>query len=183
MFCPNCGAKVEEDQAYCTDCGAKLTPLSEPTHTAPPAPSKEVVLPSETTSETKTYSIKSLVMGIISCALAFIGILLVYNLTYRRISIVLFLYYVNRPNLFEFFIPLTCFIVGVVLGNLARKASNSAKILEAENYMEKIGKVLGIIGIVVNAVIMAFYIIDALLRILLGISLAGIIRGDLRYYY
>jgi SNF family Na+-dependent transporter len=92
------------------------------------------------------------------------------------------LYFVNKPNLFQLIIPLTCFIVGVVLGNLARTASNNAKILESENYMEKIGKVLGIIGIVVNAVIMAFYIIDALLRILLGISLAGILRGGLRYY-
>jgi len=182
MFCPNCGAKVEEDQTYCTNCGAKLNPISESSQITPSAPSKEVVLPSETKSETKENSIKSLVMGIISCALALIGLLIIFYVVYRRTYILFGLYFVNRPGLFQLFIPLTCFIVGVVLGNLARTASNNAKILESENYMEKIGKVLGIIGIVVNAVIMAFYIIDALLRILLGISLAGILRGGLRYY-
>lgn len=183
MFCPNCGAKVDEDQAYCTNCGTKLTPISDIHQISPSMPSKEVAIPTETTSETKTESIKALVIGIISCGLAFIGILLVFNVTYRRIATIFIFYVENRPNLVQLLIPLICFIVGVVLGNLARKASNNAKIYEPENFMEKIGKVLGIIGIVINAVIMAFYIIDALLRILLDISLAGIVRGGLRYYF
>ncbi|TXT63577.1 MAG: membrane protein of unknown function [Promethearchaeota archaeon] len=181
MFCPNCGAKVDEDQSFCTKCGSSLNVSSPPPQTSPQKTNIETIIPSDTKSESKDESIKALVMGVISCILALIGGILIRYWVYPTSYI--YAYYYESPGLVKLFIPLTCFIVGVVLGQLARKASNEARAFESENAMEKVGRVFGIIGIVVNAVIMAFYLLDIILRIFLGISLAGVFRGGLRTLY
>lgn len=38
MFCPNCGANVPENQAFCASCGAQMTPAANPYYQQQAAP-------------------------------------------------------------------------------------------------------------------------------------------------
>lgn len=201
MFCPNCGEKVNEGEQYCPKCGAKLTPISEYPQDTPSTPPKDIIdriILSDTKSETQTESRKTLFMGIISCILVGIGLLITFFVVYAKTDIVSDIFpdiyadlisniysedfkklgIVYKPPTLQLVIPLICFIVGLILGILAVLFAKKAKNYESVNTMQQAGNITGIIGIIANSIVILLYIIDAYLRFYVGATLYDYTLGS-----
>lgn len=154
MFCPNCGKKVEiPNQKFCLNCGSELPiipeimqPISSPQTTQKDVgiqfiERKPVIIKGPYSKRTLGFGIASLVLAV---TLFNIGSSLVTFPSYGYTRFI--------SNAFTAFGIIH--IVGVVLGILSKINNQQARKLEPENIFIRVGNVLGIIGIIINTILM-----------------------------
>jgi len=155
MFCPNCGKKVEiPNQKFCLNCGSELpiipeimSPISSPQITQKDvgvqvSERKPVQIRGPHSKRTLGFGIASLVLAV---TLFDIGFSLVpipsLDVFIRIVSIAFIVFGIMH-------------IVGVILGIVSKINNQQARKLEPVNNFIKVGNVLGIIGIILNSILM-----------------------------
>ena len=76
MYCPNCGAQNAEGSKYCQSCGTALTGTAQTTETAPKPATAPQAQPVTQATRTSGLAVASLVLGILSFPLYFVGVIL-----------------------------------------------------------------------------------------------------------
>ncbi|MFX1378863.1 MAG: zinc-ribbon domain-containing protein [Promethearchaeota archaeon] len=156
MFCQNCGEKLEmENQRFCQNCGSEIINISTPPTTTfgmdqevkPTKPIPVPQYPSKFTLAGKVgpYSKRALGFGIVSLIIGVIS----FNVGTT---------FIGYPYPFYFariFIGLAIVhVVGIIFGIVSRVSSGKAKALEPESSILKAGIALGIIGLIINSILL-----------------------------
>ncbi|MFX0179770.1 MAG: zinc-ribbon domain-containing protein [Candidatus Hodarchaeota archaeon] len=182
MYCPNCGEYLREsNQRFCHNCGSKLTdnfeafqitserdqhtqttlkPSSQVITDVPEIQQKPVVK-----GRVGTHSKKCLGFAITSLAIAAIGFYIAF-----------YVYMFSKIGIFDpsmimvrriiwWTVIASIFLVGLSFGSSSRTHSKHAKNLEPVNAVEKVGSVLGIFGVIINAIAMGIFFILLLINI------------------
>lgn len=158
MYCYHCGEKlVNEEQVFCQNCGAKISPKPtppeyKPINTQVVAPSKSVYVPVRQQTQIQRglpgkYSKSCLYLALGSVLIGIVSIVLGYNLLYR------FYHpynYVIRLNIA--ILMLLARIGGLIMGVFSRINSSKAALFEPYNDSERAGSILAVLGIIVNAI-------------------------------
>ena len=76
MFCPNCGANVPDNQAFCSTCGASMTPAAAPKQQAP---RQQVAAAKNLLSKDALAKDSLLIFRIAIIALAVLSIILIFS--------------------------------------------------------------------------------------------------------
>lgn len=149
MFCKNCGKEISSEYSFCVNCG---TPVNEPVPTQtqdtpapvqpvnPVTPKIYVDPPRPVTDPGKHDGDNALIFGILSIVLGFF--------CGAVVSIVFS-------------------ILGITAANKAIKLSKEAGF---DNGNARIGKILSIVGIVLNAVLIVLLIIYIVFIFILGVN-------------
>ena len=166
MFCPSCNAKLETpNQQFCQDCGHKLTDVSQNSELAKTySPSQETQIiyqaqqrPLKQTSP-RPLSKASLAFGIVSIII----LATTFNLgTSIFIEPYIFPAPVRHTLMFVFGILNA---LGFVFGVISKILNIKAKRSEFQNKAIKVGNILGLIGLILNLILM-----------IISFSLVGII--------
>lgn len=168
MYCPNCGVKLtNSNQKFCHNCGTELMEMVEVAEPQKdfyqvknPQP-KEFIQPSpdyqlyeqkqvKISGSPGSYSKKSLGYSIASLGLLLLGLNI--GTTFR--SYLYYLTYIGSQNIMVATLIAIVIINGIGLGFGVFGTSNSkkARFNESHNGMEIVGRIFGIIGIVLNAI-------------------------------
>jgi hypothetical protein len=170
MFCPNCGAKLQDlNQKYCQNCGSEIGSISEPSkplnesYQYPSGPSpvyssqvepdyskyQAVVKPSypsgpgPLSKKALGFSIVSIIIAVVTLSIGSFGSFLG----------TLIPYYILGGNRLILGIGVSvAHIIGLSFGSAAKSNAKRASISEVENPLQKIGNVFGIFGILLNAI-------------------------------
>lgn len=162
MFCPNCGKEIEiPNQRFCQNCGSDLSIVSE-TPQSMPSPQPAPKVPNSQFMEQKPvkikgpYSKRSLGFGIASLIIA----MTLFNIGSSFIMFPTYGYGFYLISI-AFIIFGIMHIVGLIFGIASRINSQQAEKLESINTAMKAGSVLGVIGIILNSILMvaAFVIV------------------------
>ncbi len=159
MFCQTCGEKLEmENQRFCQNCGSENINISEtpkttfgldqeitPTKTIPvpqyPTKFKSGGLPGPYSKRCLGFGIVALIIGLIS-----------FNFGSSFISSYYFPYRIFSGLAIAH-------IVGIIFGIVSKVNSSKAKALEPESSILKAGTALGVIGLVINSILLVIAII------------------------
>jgi len=161
MFCQNCGEKLEmENQRFCQNCGSEILEIPEKTHITPwmdqnKTTTSSIPVPQYPTrfkkgGEPGSYSKRCLGFGIVSLIIGVIT----FNI---GSSFAMYLYYITAQRVF---LGLTIVhVVGIIFGIISIVNSGKAKALEPESSILKAGIALGMIGLVINSILMVVAIV------------------------
>ncbi|MHA1916343.1 MAG: zinc-ribbon domain-containing protein [Promethearchaeota archaeon] len=152
MFCQNCGAQLtDENQKFCPSCGTEVQIAhKETTSAASPPP----VYTEKSISVDTPFSKKTLVRGIASLIIAGgAAFAAFFNFIIRRIIPSLLPGAVIAAAILIVFF----YSLGLVLGIAAIRISAKAK-EEPENQIEKFGSFFAIVGILLNTLLLVFYL-------------------------
>ena len=165
MYCPNCGVKLtNSNQKFCHNCGTEIFEVTEPQkeiyQVKNPQP-KEIIKPSpnyqlydqkqvKISGSPGRYSKKSLGYSIVSLGLLLLGL----NIGSMFRSYLYYLTYIGAQSIVVATLIAIVIINGIGLGFGIFGTSNSkkARFNESHNGMEVVGRIFGIIGIVLNAI-------------------------------
>ncbi|MFX0003030.1 MAG: zinc-ribbon domain-containing protein [Candidatus Hodarchaeota archaeon] len=159
MFCQNCGAQLEmENQRFCQNCGSEILDTSQPTKTTMTMDQDKTIeapipVPQYTTSFKKgeppgSFSKRCLGFGVVSLIIGVIT----FNIGTTFVTGPFLYYYVPVGRIF---IGLAIVhVAGIIFGILSRVNSGKAKGLEPETTALKAGSALGIIGLVINSILL-----------------------------
>jgi len=162
MFCQNCGAKLEmEKQRFCQNCGSEIfyesetpqiiTETDQNKTTTESIPIPQYATTIKKGGEPGPYSKRCLGFGIVSLIIGVIT----FNIGSTFVTDLFFYFPTGR-----IFIGLAIVhIVGIIFGILSRVNSGKAKGLEPESTILKAGSVLGIIGIIINSILLVASIV------------------------
>ena len=189
MFCPNCGIELKErNQAFCMKCGSEIGAPLETPQLRTEGPRQISTNTSQSSSESISlpisqqkpvikegrlgpYSKKCLGFAIASNALAVSGLYIGIG------SIMIFLITLwmgNALNVYGFppglIIAIILHTIGLLFAIESRLDSSKAGKLEPVNTVEKIGSVFAIIGIIINAILIALALIITPILFFLGYS-------------
>ena len=148
-FCTHCGAQLEDEAKFCTSCGnavesaaPSVEPAPAPTYTAPapeptPAPAPTYTAPTyaaPTPTPAAQYSLKMPIMALIfgACGLG--------------------TFWLAFLGGFPGLISIALSIVGFVLGNKAKVTNPGSK-------MAQLGRIFGLIGIILGGILTIIFII------------------------
>ncbi|NVM37850.1 MAG: zinc-ribbon domain-containing protein [Candidatus Lokiarchaeota archaeon] len=165
MFCPNCGIKIENpNQRFCKNCGSELTEFSEELRKiSNPNPTPQDLgvqfIQQRRIKKSEPHSKRTLAFGIVSLIIA--GTAFQYGASFIRFP---FTDYLPRFVPTVFIILSISHIVGLIFGIASKINNQQARELESMNTFIKVGNVLGIIGIIINTILMviSFVIIGLL---------------------
>ena len=179
MFCPNCGNILPiENQSFCHNCGYNIPEVlydsekevrkrnyesphgsqhiwKPPTQRYPikhKKPSRDV-RPGPYSKKCLGYSIVSLVIAAIAGFIGFTGFL------FGRYGFYPFSYYYPSysysptPMIIMTIIPIFLHFIGLILGIRAKTNSRNAEMIDEMNAPVRIGSVLCVFGIVINAIL------------------------------
>lgn len=155
MFCPNCGKKIEiSNQKFCQNCGCELPIVSEilPSRSSPQPTLQDTnvqFVERRPVNIKGPYSKRTLGFGIASLILA----VTTFNIGSSFITIPNYGYFVRFVSI-AFIVFGIIHIVGLILGIASKINNQQAKKLEPINNFIKAGNVLGIIGIILNTILM-----------------------------
>jgi len=158
MICKNCGANAPDNMNFCSSCGARLTPDAAPSYTAPEAdfPATEPVYtaPNYAAPYPPVPNASGAAEDMATSVLIW-GILgLVFSITG---------------------------ILGIVFSAIAMgKASNCNKMFGFLPSKGRVGKSLGIAGLVLGIVIVVFVLVMIVVSVILAASM--IEEGVIPYY-
>ncbi len=146
MFCPNCGAKLtQSDQTFCASCGLDFTSIKSQLTPERSEISDRKQMPVRMGAP-GSHSMRCLGFGIASIALA------VFNLSYGLFILIFSLFFFDFNRMIvELIIISIIHIVGVIFGIVSRVNGQKARNLDPENAAEKVGSLLGLGGIIINA--------------------------------
>ncbi|MHA2280473.1 MAG: zinc-ribbon domain-containing protein [Promethearchaeota archaeon] len=156
MFCPNCGAQLEiANQNFCQKCGSEIpgfSKSSELEQRSSPSPDNRNVhqlqQKSVKISDSRPLSKRCLGFGIVSLIIAVIT----FNIGSTFMPGVVIFYFVSMQYLF---ISVGIFhLVGILIGIVSRNYSKQAKSSEPQNTALKAGSILGLIGLILNIILM-----------------------------
>ncbi len=156
MFCPNCGQKTENpNQRFCMNCGGELslTPVAPqytpttisqrtPVYTTPPGYTSQ-----QKSEEIGLTSILCLIFALISISLVIINLIVLLNLGFYRYGLTMMV------------AVIVSHFVGLLLGIVSKVNSKLAENSGTTNSVQKVGNTFGILGIIFNAILLAFAII------------------------
>lgn len=170
MFCSVCGERLEHpNQRFCQNCGTEIIqsdviqsvdvseslPVQEP-EKAPEAPIPVPPVPQYSKvsiDEVGSASKKALGFGIVSLIIGLITMII--GGTVMMISSMSMMPYFPYPYLRQnVFIGLTItHVFGIIFGIVSVTSAGRAKVLEPENGYVKAGNALGIIGLIINSIL------------------------------
>ncbi|MFX1273888.1 MAG: zinc ribbon domain-containing protein [Promethearchaeota archaeon] len=164
MFCDKCGTKfIEINQRFCQKCGT----VNKTTTTTSQSGSQLTIMNTQSSSQIPKrdsgYQLKSTIprkIGIHSKRSLAFGITSLISSTFVNI-------YYSGPSPINFSIYMYDFVIvfligisllvsivfGLVFGILARSNGNKAEKLESTNKMQKMGSVMGLIGIIFVSIV------------------------------
>jgi len=167
MFCPNCGEKLGiESQNYCQNCGSEILEKSQTFQAKSQTLQTKYGLDQERTTssaipvtqyptnvkregEPGSYSKICLGFGIVSLVIGVIS----FNF---GSSFVLNSIYLNYIFVRRVFIGLSVVhIVGIIFGIVSKVNGGKAKGLEPESSILKAGSTMGVIGIIINSLLIS----------------------------
>ncbi|MHA2430060.1 MAG: zinc-ribbon domain-containing protein [Promethearchaeota archaeon] len=184
MYCPNCGENLRDpNQRFCHNCGSKLSDNSEAFQITSERdqytqttlkPSRQVYSDIPDIQQKPvvkggvgTHSKKSLGFAITSIGIAAVGL---------YIGFIIFMFsriWIYNPSMSRRYMWWTIIasihLVGLTFGSSSRSHSKHAKNLEPVNTVEKVGNALGIVGVVINAIVMGIFFLLLLMNISLNI--------------
>jgi hypothetical protein len=159
MYCKKCGSELEiKNQRFCQTCGteirsyrnnSQLDPIRTPNRTlSTPLPHYQNINQSYINKRSHgPYSKRCLGFGIASLAFAVIS----FNIGTSLILDDMFNYF--RQD--RIFMGLTiAHIIGIIFGIINRLSYNRAISMESESSILKAGNILGILGILLNSILM-----------------------------
>ncbi|MFX0008882.1 MAG: zinc-ribbon domain-containing protein [Candidatus Hermodarchaeota archaeon] len=161
MFCPNCGEKLDSpNQRFCSRCGSELQ--STPFFDTPQEPVNQVqvsTVQSVPVYETKpiktggpgSYSKKVFAFAFLSLVLAGIGFSL-DMISFLRFVIPIYVFPRLPSGPIVLIAAMIIHFIGVIFGVVAKANSTKARKYEMENTLERVGKIFGILGIIVNMI-------------------------------
>ncbi|MFX0104559.1 MAG: zinc-ribbon domain-containing protein [Candidatus Hodarchaeota archaeon] len=168
MFCPNCGEKLTEaDQRFCHNCGSEILTTSD----APQIRTEQYQRPSTTSVPLEAYAVKTQPkpqMGevgkyskmCLGFALVSIGIGIITLIAGGALIIYTLIPYFYLPTVSPTMIGVILMhVAGLIFGILSKVNSGKASRMEPYNNVERAGSVLGIFGIVINAIAMVLVLI------------------------
>ncbi|KKN24754.1 hypothetical protein LCGC14_0891600 [marine sediment metagenome] len=186
MFCPSCGEKLTDpDQAFCSKCGSEIGAPLEPPQKTSQSPPVSTYIPISQQISTKTsqpppestsvqvyqpksvkkekggpgpYSIKCLIFALISIGLSISGLVIGSSSMISSIMPMMGIAFGFLPRLI---LAIVLNIIGLIFGIISRVNSSKAGELEPVNTVEKIGSILAIFGIIINAIAIALALIIA----------------------
>jgi hypothetical protein len=168
MFCPNCGEELRiSNQRFCHNCGFEIPSMFDtpPRSTVkyqrepiiknqrtvqypPPVISKQKpVISGGAGKHSKLclgFSLASLGLSIFSLIIAF-GFFLITQIYY-------FYYVFSYSMIIGMIVDMALAVTGLVFGILSKSNLKKARFSESVNSLQKAGSVLGVIGIVLNAI-------------------------------
>jgi len=184
MYCPNCGEYLRDpNQRFCHNCGSNLSNNSEVFQITSEKdqytqttlkPSKQVYTDVPDIQQKPvvkgrvgTHSKKCLGFSITSIGIAAVGLYLGFIIfMFSRI-------WIFNPSITRRIIWWTVIasihLVGLAFGSSSRTHSKHAKNLEPVNTVEKVGSVLGIVGVIINAIAMGIFFILLLMNFSLNL--------------
>jgi len=182
MICPDCGEEIKDsNQEFCNKCGSKILSLNEnaelkieqneyktPLSQQPKSiHAKALVSPQEATLD--LYSKRYLSDGIISIVVAAIS--LFCGLIVIIFSILMELFLPLSPGQFVIrtiilIILVILYAIGLIFASASRSNSKKLESYSPKNGTQKTRKVLWIIGIVINSIFLALFLIILVISIL-----------------
>ncbi|MFX0039662.1 MAG: zinc-ribbon domain-containing protein [Promethearchaeota archaeon] len=159
MFCQNCGAQLEmENQRFCQNCGSEIIDKSQPFKATTAMDQDNTIaipipVPQYTTTIKKggppgTFSKRCLGFGIVSLIIGVIT----FNIGSTFVTAPFSYYYFPMGRIF---IGLAIVhAVGIMFGILSRVNSGKAKGIEPETTSLKAGSALGVVGLVINSILL-----------------------------
>jgi len=172
MFCSYCGAQlINPNQKFCHNCGKVIedriiskTPQLRtegtqyaPTTVSAPTPRYTSIPVIQNISVKEVggpgpLSVKCFVFALVSIGIAIIAVILGGGvfISIRLFGIISTFIYIMR--IIMWIIVIIAQFVGLIFGMASRKNSIKARGIEPNNTLERLGKIFGIIGIIVNAI-------------------------------
>jgi hypothetical protein len=168
MFCPNCGEELRlSNQKFCHNCGFEISSMFEtaPQSTeqyqyepiiksqprpqySPPVISKQK---QEISGGTGKHSKLCFAFGLVSLGISIFG--LIISCGFYLITQIYYFYYIFGYSIvIGIIIDIALVTTGLVFGILSRVNKGKARYSESVNSLQKAGSVLGVIGIVLNAI-------------------------------
>ena len=166
MFCPSCGIKIENlNQRFCKNCGSELTEVADGLRKiSNPHPALQNLdvqfIQQRPIKKSGPYSKRTLGFGVASLVIGY----MVYQIGAGYLSTSISDYYFPRLIPTVFIILSIFHIVGLIFGIASKINNQQAREMESMNKFIKVGNVLGIIGIVINTIliVISFVIIGSL---------------------
>jgi len=163
MFCPNCGEKLESQiQKFCPNCGSKLSYTPDAPGLKAAVNQAESTVKSTPIYASKTFKVDGpgphskmcFAFALVSIALAIVSFNFGAISFFRTIlPIRLFPFYIGGSGgVIGLVIAIVLNIVGLIFGITSRVNSSKAGEYEPINTLEKIGSVVSIFGIIINAI-------------------------------
>ncbi len=177
MFCPSCGTEITDpNQAFCSTCGSEIgAPLEKPqlrtespkqvsTNKSQSSPVSTYLpvsqqKPVKKEGQPGPYSKKCLIFAVASIGLAIAG--LAVGSGSMISSFMPMMGGIYFGFLARIIIAIVLNIIGLIFGIISRVNSKRAGELEPVNTVEKIGSILAIFGIIINAIAIALGLIIA----------------------
>ena len=158
MYCKNCGAELEiENQRFCQNCGREIRKSSNTSHLSPvrdpykplsiSPPQYQNISYSRIKKESyNPYSNRCLGFGIVCLVIGIIS----FNIG-SSIALDSSYYYIPSSKIF---MGLTiAHAIGIIFAIFNRISYMNAKKLEAESSILKAGNILGILGFIINTIL------------------------------
>ncbi|MFW9876387.1 MAG: zinc-ribbon domain-containing protein [Candidatus Thorarchaeota archaeon] len=168
MFCPNCGEELRiSSQRFCHNCGFEVSSMFETApqttekyqyepiiksqprpHYPPPVISKQKPVISGGTGKNSKLCFA---FGLVSLGISIFGLIISCGF-YLMAQIYYFYYIFSYSIVIGMIFDIALVITGLVFGILSRVKKGKARYSESVNSLQKAGSVLGVIGIVFNAI-------------------------------
>ena len=165
MYCKNCGQKLEfENQRFCQYCGnivqktyrsSQMEIIGDRNDSMPISPPvyQSIGQKSIMKGSASSYSKKSLGFGIVSLVI----LTITFNIGSTAILDPIFSYIFPLRRLF---IGLTiAHVIGIMFGIVSRVFYRKAEEMEPLSTILKVGKILGLIGLIFNAILLIIAIL------------------------
>ena len=166
MYCRHCGAQLSENANFCHKCGKTIN--SQPEEQQPEVQQPKVQQPEVTAEQPKVSiakSIKSLIFSTIGLEFAAVGSIFLIEF------FVLFAVNVGTETngaIIAFALIMMPFaIIGLCFSNAAKRNSDEFCALAGQhNGLSKVGRILGILGLILSIVAICLYVLFSVIAIL-----------------
>ena len=144
MYCSICGVELfNRNQKFCHNCGNKISIASEPTKQKP-------VISRGAGEHTKLC----FGFAMVSFGISIFGWILSIGF-YMTAQPYFLIFFFSFSNIIVTIVGIGLVIMGLIFGILSKANYKKARFSESENNLQRFGIIFGILGIILNAIVIA----------------------------